>query len=559
MGLQVWLPLNGNLNNQGLSNVTVTNNGATVDDNGKIGKCYSFNGNSNYISLTNINCNAWAQCTVAFWCYPTNSFDYIYLVRGSGAHRFRINSGGLAFRDTNHSSTVIVPFNTTIETNVWSHITCVYNRGEVYMYVNGVLTNHSTSYYNANSVLLSDLSEYRIARQQSTSADNYYTGRINDFRIYDNALTASEVKSISQGLILHYPLDRNGWGQDNLAHNTYGLSPFSTSQVEFKAYDVGVLDVTNGETITISFFLDMTVATAANSGYLLAYNTNYKGPHQIASVNVLEGRKLVVGEDIHERISFTTTINNRSDANRSTDVLEFYSNYNTENEIFISNIKVERGTKATQWSPNPSDTLYATMGIGNAVEYDISGYQNNGTRTGNYTWSSNSHKYNVSTYFEDYTRYISCLINNDMIPDSITMSCWIKSTNTSPKGGYHIPLNMHGTNFEISIPSNGKARMGYVVGGTRYVSDVGSGLLDGNWHMMTSTFNGSTICRYIDGVLINSENRTGALTALQTLGVGNFPAGTTYGNTQVYESDVRIYVTALSADDILELYNNKVI
>lgn len=45
MALQVWLPLNGTLENKGLSNVTVTNNGATVDNNGKIGKCYSFNGN----------------------------------------------------------------------------------------------------------------------------------------------------------------------------------------------------------------------------------------------------------------------------------------------------------------------------------------------------------------------------------------------------------------------------------------------------------------------------------------------------------------------------------
>ena len=51
MSLIVWLPLNGDLENQGLSNVTVTNNGATIDNNGKVGKCYSFNGSSSKISM----------------------------------------------------------------------------------------------------------------------------------------------------------------------------------------------------------------------------------------------------------------------------------------------------------------------------------------------------------------------------------------------------------------------------------------------------------------------------------------------------------------------------
>ena len=50
MALRVWLPLNGNINNYGISDVTVTNNGATIDNNGKIGKCYSFNGSSAKIS-----------------------------------------------------------------------------------------------------------------------------------------------------------------------------------------------------------------------------------------------------------------------------------------------------------------------------------------------------------------------------------------------------------------------------------------------------------------------------------------------------------------------------
>ena len=44
MSLQVWLPLNGNLNNQGLDgSLGFTNTAsATVSTDGKLGQCYSF-------------------------------------------------------------------------------------------------------------------------------------------------------------------------------------------------------------------------------------------------------------------------------------------------------------------------------------------------------------------------------------------------------------------------------------------------------------------------------------------------------------------------------------
>ena len=51
MSLKIWLPLNGTLDNQGLDDVVVTNNGATIDNNGKIGKCYNFNGNDSGINI----------------------------------------------------------------------------------------------------------------------------------------------------------------------------------------------------------------------------------------------------------------------------------------------------------------------------------------------------------------------------------------------------------------------------------------------------------------------------------------------------------------------------
>ena len=67
MSLQVWLPLNGDLHNQGLSNVTVTNNGATVDNSGKIGKCYSI-GSSKRISST-IDASKLKTNSISFACW----------------------------------------------------------------------------------------------------------------------------------------------------------------------------------------------------------------------------------------------------------------------------------------------------------------------------------------------------------------------------------------------------------------------------------------------------------------------------------------------------------
>jgi len=39
MSLQVWLPLNGDLHNQGLKSTTVINHNTTFTNDGKLGKC----------------------------------------------------------------------------------------------------------------------------------------------------------------------------------------------------------------------------------------------------------------------------------------------------------------------------------------------------------------------------------------------------------------------------------------------------------------------------------------------------------------------------------------
>lgn len=45
---------------------------------------------------------------------------------------------------------------------------------------------------------------------------------MNDFRIYDTALSPREIKEIAKGLVLHYPL--SGFGGNNLIVDSNGLS-----------------------------------------------------------------------------------------------------------------------------------------------------------------------------------------------------------------------------------------------------------------------------------------------------------------------------------------------
>jgi hypothetical protein len=66
---------------------------------------------------------------------------------------------------------------------------------------------------------------YYLGRDSRTGA-TAFQGKLNDFRIYDHALSTKEIKEISRGLILHYKLnalndppinnivDCSGYGRD---------------------------------------------------------------------------------------------------------------------------------------------------------------------------------------------------------------------------------------------------------------------------------------------------------------------------------------------------------
>ena len=133
-----------------------------------------------------------------------------------------------------------------------------------------------------------------------------------------------------------------------------GLGSVSGSRAEYRTIDVGqsYMHLEDGTEVTLSFDLEMSVATANPS--IMVYNTNRPGPVQINGKTIyLNGN---VGSVINERVSVTTTVKINDPATYDYNTIEFYSNYGTDNFFRVSNLKLERGNIATDWTEAPEDT-----------------------------------------------------------------------------------------------------------------------------------------------------------------------------------------------------------
>ena len=253
MALRLWLPLIGDLDNKGISNVTVTNYGATVSNFGKIGKCYSFDGTDDYFQLTNIDLKGLPELSIACWIYPNDSTNHLLVFRSGSYHELSISGTGFNWRDTNNTSSLRTYTFTALPANTWTHLVCIYNRGEVFVYQNGVLNLHNASRKNSSSTLRNNWSEYRIGRIQSSSGNVYFNGKLNDFRIYDHCLSAKEVKEISKGLAVHFKLDSASQRTDNLVWDSSGYSHNGTGTRNKMSYSTSTPRYTNSINKTTSY------------------------------------------------------------------------------------------------------------------------------------------------------------------------------------------------------------------------------------------------------------------------------------------------------------------
>lgn len=144
-----------------------------------------------------------------------------------------------------------------------------------------------------------------------------------------------------------------------------GLGSTAGSRKEYQAINLGqsYMDIAAGTQVVISFDLEMTVNTANPT--LQVYNTNNKGPKAFSNNasgtgsagGILKNFVAAVGTTIKQRVYVVGYINDRTSPTITNNYLEFYSNYGSSNWFSISNLKMEKGNKPTDWSPAPQDLV----------------------------------------------------------------------------------------------------------------------------------------------------------------------------------------------------------
>lgn len=554
MALQIWLPLDGTLENKGCADAVITNNGATIDTAGKIGSCYSFDGSNDMIS---INCQkiydilgGSQSFSMTIWVYrgdstrailfgdykisPITDKNFVNLELSTDNHIYFYWGNGTGYdRKLDFSSVVL---------NQWSHIAVTYDGNFLKGYLNGELQQT----VSANLYLIGKTSgEYRLGRDSRTGT-TALKGKLNDFRLYDHCLSAAEVYEISQGLVLHYKLDGlNSGARENLLRTT----PTTYNSSAYLAYRIPLTEnFVKGETYTFQAW-DINVSHSAKTEDTTGFGIWWGGP----AVQLFTRLGTLYFNNGHtNHIAVTFTAPNSTHAHTENAWIEIYNSpYNADGtrSMSIGHWKIEKGNTPTGYAESLLDNEVTTI-------TDSSGYGHHGTIKNVVDQSDDSPRYSCSINLPNGNSAINCG-RGGMITDSITYSMWINySTWGNPvscteSGGWNFERNP--VQLVINIESIG------------YLHAVSSFQPTANeWHMLTGVYDrlNQKAYIYIDGQMTGETNASSPNlihyngSNVIWLGAEASGSATAFASNGMIGkmSDFRIYCTALSAEDILDLY-----
>ena len=569
MSLRLWMPLMGDLRNQGLDNFSMSTLGTISWVDGKLGaKALQAGTSSQTSNGVSINSNLTDilddEYSVSVWIKPLgNHVHYNGTILSSGDWNHTCWAFGVSQDNTKVdvlSNRYNVYLNCTIPVNEWTHLICTCDSSnKVHLYKNGEYIGYTTR----SDKPLSDANNATIGRE--TYANGYFSfnGAIQDLRLYDHCLSSMEVKQLSQGLVLHYPLSDNSIQQLN---NCYTNPTFNSSSAGagWSHWGSSGHKGTYGQNTDSNYIYregqsySHWVADGADAtkNYLVYQSPAFEGGQRSLQCICKEENSLPIDESIvfpdwNARNGGTITgkwtsiislgngfyhckcENIQQDG--SNDLIGFY--IRPGYKVYFSEAYVENDRECC------SDIFYSTN-----VIYDTSGFCNNGSSVGTFTISSDTPKYSVSSVYTG-SNYIYL---NSPPTETQTIAVWAK-WNTIPSGQSVILVD-NGSGIGLGLMSTGILCSTSKAGNSYTFSKAN--LVANTWYHFVIVKTGTTTRKlYINGVeqtaTSNVSNWTYSVNQLQ-LG----KRSTTSDGFAGKLCDFRAYATALSTDDVKSLYQN---
>jgi hypothetical protein len=194
------------------NNGTSIRNTVDMHTSGKIGGAFNFNGVNDYVELLSFTSVFQDSFTISFWCKPTEGHpaDIQTFFGNSDTHGYiqciLLSIGLVRFLYNTENDSVFTDFNANLNSglvNWFNFIATVENLVDgnirITLYKDGVLQN--------TEIGSATMSEYTCTHNQCIGIDRFsgdpvgggtqfFSGLIDDVRIYDKVLSADEVKQV---------------------------------------------------------------------------------------------------------------------------------------------------------------------------------------------------------------------------------------------------------------------------------------------------------------------------------------------------------------------------
>ncbi len=276
---------------------------------GRNGKALSLNGDNQYADINGIADKLAAisgDFTISVWCKPNeittwsriydfgngSSGTYMFLTPSSGANpRLAVTNNGIAGEQIADSAS-------GLSTGSWHNVTITRSGAVTSFYTDGIMSGTTTS-LNYKFSEIGIMQNYYLGKSQF-DADPYYNGMIDDFTVYDYALTEGEVQTVAAEAYEAYKnsivYQNSCYITDTRFYTSDGEEIFSIAESSSEMYISNKVISDNNASFTLHNALDEDISKL--TAYMCSYNAS----------GVLSGVKILPISDV-EITSNAQTIN----------------------------------------------------------------------------------------------------------------------------------------------------------------------------------------------------------------------------------------------------------